>query len=85
MRALIPPPVPAGIIRYGSRLGEPALDACRTIRRLLPDNMLHTATSGYLLLPSQHRIKYLDDTLIVFAPQHLLYHPPAPFPDSSVE
>ena len=41
---------------------------------------------GFLLLPSPHIIEYSDDVLIVFSPQHILYHPPvsAPFPDNSI-
>jgi len=84
MRALIPSPVPAGITQHGSRLGESALHGSRTIHRFLPDNILHIATRGYLLLPSPHIIEYSYDILIVFPSQHLLYHPPAPFPDNSI-
>jgi len=81
-RALLPSPVPEGITQHGSQLGEAALHTSCTIHRFLPDNILHIATRGYLLLPGPHIIEYPDDTLIVFAPQHLLYHPPAPFPDT---
>ena len=87
MRALFPSPVPAGITQHGSRLGESALHAspARTIRRFHPDNIAHGATRGYLLLPSPRIIEYSDDhILIVFPSQHLLYHPPAPFPDNSI-
>ena len=46
--------------------------------------MPHIATRGYLLLPSPRIIEFSDDILIVFPPQHLVYHPPAPFPDNSI-
>jgi len=86
MRALIPSPVPAGTTQHGSRLGESVLHASRTIHRFLPDNIHHiaTVTWGYLLLPSPRIMEYSDDILIVFSPQHFLYHPPAPFPDNSI-
>jgi len=60
------------------------MHASRIIRCALPDNISHIATRGRLLLPSLCIIEYLDDILIVFPPQHLLYHPPAPFPDSAI-
>jgi len=81
-----PCPHISGITQHGSWLGEPALHTSRTICCFLPDNILHIAIRGYLLLPSPHIIEYSDNTLIVFflwAPQHPLYHPPAPFPDNS--
>jgi len=57
--------------------------ASRTIRRFLPDNIPHIATRGYLLLPSP-RIQEYSDIWIVFPPQYLLYHPPAPFLENSI-
>jgi len=84
MRALIPSPAPAGILQHGSRRREPALHASRTIHRLLPDNIPHIATGVNLSLPSPRIIEYSDDTLIVFSPQHFLYHPPAPIPDNFI-
>ena len=39
---------------------------------------------GYLLMPSPLIIKYSDDILILFYPQHLLFLPPAPFPDNPI-
>jgi len=84
MRALIPSPVPAGTTQHGSRLGESALHASRTIRRFLPGNIPHIAARGDLLLPSPRIIEYSDDIFIVFSAQHLLNHPAAPFPDNSI-
>jgi len=72
MQALISSPVPAGITQHGSRLGEPALNGSRTIRRFFTDNIPHVATRGYLLLPSPRIIEYSDNILIVLPPQHLL-------------
>jgi len=83
MRALIPSPVPAGTTQHSSRPGESALHTSHTIRCFLPDNIPHIATRGYLLLPSQHIQEYSDNFLIVFPPQHLLFHPLAPIPDNS--
>jgi len=77
--------VPVGITQHSSRLGEPALHAFFSIYRCLPDNILHITTRGYLFsVPSPLIIKYSDDTLIVVPPHHLLYHPPAPFPDNFI-
>jgi len=84
IRALIPSPVPAGPTQLGFRLGQSALYVSRATRRLLPDNIPHIATRAFLLLPSPCIIECSDDVLIVFSPQHFLYHPPAPFPDNSI-
>jgi len=84
MRALIPSPVPAGTTQHSSRPGESAMHTSHTIRCFLPDNIPHIATRGYLLLPSQHIQEYSVNFLIVFPPQHLLYHPLAPIPDNSI-
>jgi len=84
MRALIPSPVPAGTTHHSSWLGESTLHAFHTIRCFLHDNIPLIATRGYLLLLSPRILEYSDDILIVFPPQHLLYHPPAPFPDHSI-
>jgi len=84
MRALIPSPVPAGTTKHGSRFGQSALLASRAIRCFLPDNIAHIATRGFLLLPSLRIIEYSDNVLIVFSPRHILYHPPALFPDNSI-
>jgi len=49
----------------------------------LLDNFL-IAVQGYLVLPSPCLLKYSDKILVLFPPQHLLYHPPASFPDNSI-
>jgi len=53
--------------------------ASRTIRHFFPDNIL-----DYLLVPSPRMIEYSDGILTVFPLQYLLYHPPVPFPDTSI-
>jgi len=67
MRALISSPVPTSIRQCCSRLGQPALPitglTSRAFRRLLPDNILHLAVRGYLMLPNLRVIEYSDDFL----------------------
>jgi len=74
--ALMPSPVPAGIRQHGFQLGQLALlihgHTSRTINCFLPDNMPHLSTQSYLLLPSPRLREYLDHTVIVFPPPHLL-------------
>jgi len=54
------------------------------IFRFLPDNFPLIAVQGYLVLPSPCLIKYSDKILVLFPPQHLLYHPPASFLYNSI-
>ena len=69
-RALISSPVPASIRQSCSRLGQPALPitglTSRAFRRLLPDNILHLAVRGYLMLPNSRVIEYSNDFLFLW-------------------
>ena len=76
IRALISAPVsqvPAGIRQHNLWLGEAALHTSRTICRLLPDNIPHLDTRGYLHLQIPRIIEYSNDILLVFPPQNPLY------------